>query len=211
MTKIEPFEKYSKEYDKWFIRNHDVYQTELDAIKNLIPINKEGVEIGVGSGRFALPLGIKIGVEPSRKMADMARSKGIQIYESVAEQLPFQDKKFDFTLMVTTICFVDDILKSFQEAYRILKNDGFIIVGFVDKNSELGRRYQLKSEESKFYKYATFHSSEEVIALLKKANFIISDIKQTVYSNKKVNEISLVKNGYGKGNFVVIKALKIDK
>jgi ubiquinone/menaquinone biosynthesis C-methylase UbiE len=144
-------------------------------------------------------------------MADMARSRGIQVYEAVAEQLPFQDKKFDFALMVTTICFVDDILKSFQEAYRILKGDGFIIVGFVDKNSELGRQYQLKAGESKFYRYATFYSSKGVITLLKKANFTISDIKQTVYSNKKVNEISLVKNGYGKGNFVVIKALKIDK
>jgi len=73
MTKIEPFEKYSKEYDEWFIRNQDIYLAELNAIKSLISSNKFGVEIGVGSGRFALPLGIKVGVDPSRKMAEISR------------------------------------------------------------------------------------------------------------------------------------------
>lgn len=208
MAKIESFEKYSKEYDEWFIRNQDTYQAELNAIKSFIPKNKEGIEIGVGSGRFALPLGIKIGVEPSKKMAGISRKKGIQVYEAVAEQLPFNDKKFDFVLMVTTICFVDDLAKSLQETYRILKNDGFIIIGFIDKNSALGKQYQLKRKKSKFYRYATFYSSEDIIALLKKANFTIPDIKQTVYSNKKVNEMSLIERGYGQGSFVVIKAIK---
>jgi ubiquinone/menaquinone biosynthesis C-methylase UbiE len=121
MAKIESFEKYSKEYDEWFTKNHNIYLAEFNAIKSLIPSDRFGVEIGVGSGRFALPLGIKIGVEPSKKMAEISRKKGIQVYEAVAEQLPFNDKKFDFVLMVTTICFVDDLAKSFQEANRILK------------------------------------------------------------------------------------------
>jgi len=57
--------------------------------------------------------------------------------------------------MVTTICFVDHLAKSFQESYRILKNDGFIVIGFVYKESKLGKQYQLKNEESKFYRNAT--------------------------------------------------------
>ena len=208
MTKIDPFEKNSKEYDEWFIINHDIYQAELDAIKSFIPKDKNGVEIGVGSGRFALPLGIKVGVEPSKKMAELSRNRGIQVYKAIAEQLPFNDKKFDFVLMVTTICFVDDILRSFQEAFRILKDNGFIIVGSIDKNSVLGKRYQLKRKRSKFYRYATFYSSEDIIALLKKTNFTISDVKQTIYSNRKIDEMSLIKNGYGHGSFIVIKAVK---
>ena len=208
MVRIESFEKYSKEYDEWFIINQDIYQAELNAIKSFIPKDKNGVEIGVGSARFALPLGIKVGVEPSKKMAELSRNQGIQVYEAVAEQLPFNDKKFDFVLMVTTICFVDDILKSFQEAFRILKDNGFIVVGFIDKDSVLGKQYQLKRKKSKFYRYATFYSSEDIIALLKKTNFTISDVKQTLYSNKKIDEMSVIKNGYGHGSFIVIKAIK---
>jgi len=207
MAKIESFEKYSKEYDEWFTKNHNIYLAEFNAIKSLIPSDRFGVEIGVGSGRFALPLGIKIGVEPSKKMAEISRKKGIQVYEAVAEQLPFNDKKFDFVLMVTTICFVDDLAKSFQEANRILKNDGFIVVGFVDKESELGKQYQLKGEKSKFYRNATFYSVKETIALLREANFTDVVIKQTVFSGQ-TDKIDSVEDGFGKGSFVIIKAIK---
>jgi len=205
--RVEPFEKYSKEYDKWFIKNQNIYLAELNVIKRLVPSGKFGVEIGVGSGRFALPLDIKVGVEPSKKMAEISRKKRIQVYEAVAEQLPFKDKKFDFVLMVTTICFIDDILKSFQEAFRILKDDGFIVVGFVDKNSELGKRYQLKRKESKFYKDATFYSVKEVINFLRKTNFENVVIRQTVFSSE-IDKLNHVESGYGKGSFVVIKAVK---
>lgn len=207
MVRIESFEKYSKEYDEWFIKNQDIYLAELNAIKRLVPSGKFGVEIGVGSGRFALPLGIKVGVDPSKKMAEISRKRGIQVYEAVAEQLPFNDKTFDFILMVTTICFVDDLVKSFKEAYRVLKTDGFIIVGFVDKESELGKQYQLKKEESKFYRNATFYTVKETITLLRETNFTDVVIKQTVFPGQ-TDKIGLIEDGYGVGSFVIIKAIK---
>jgi ubiquinone/menaquinone biosynthesis C-methylase UbiE len=207
MARIESFEKYSKEYDEWFMKNQNIYLAELNAIKRLVPSDKFGVEIGVGSGRFALPLGIKVGVEPSKKMAEISRKRGIQVYEGVAEQLPFNDKTFDFVLMITTICFVDDLVKSFKEAYRVLKIDGFIIVGFVDKESELGKWYQLKRKKSKFYKDATFYSVEKVIDFLRKTNFENVVIRQTVFSSRTAR-IDSVEDGYGKGSFVIIKAIK---
>ena len=128
MPKIESFEKYSKEYDEWFIRNKTIYLAELKVIKSLIPSGKTGAEIGVGTGRFALPLGIKVGVEPSKKMVEIARDRGVQVYKAVAEELPFNSETFDFALMVTTICFVDDLLKSFNEIHRVLKPNGFIVL-----------------------------------------------------------------------------------
>jgi len=206
MPKIESFEKYSKEYDEWFIRNKTIYLAELKVIKSLIPRGKTGVEIGVGTGRFALPLGIKVGVEPSKKMVEIARDRGVQVYKAVAEELPFNSETFDFALMVTTICFVDDLLKSFNEIHRVLKPNGFIVVGFVDKESKLGREYQLKKENSKFYGSATFYSTEEVISFLKKSYFDVDVIKQTVFSEKE--KIDIVEESYGEGGFVVIKASK---
>ena len=207
MVRIESFEKYSKQYDEWFIKNQNIYLAELNAIKSLVPSDKFGVEIGVGTGRFALPLGIKVGVDPSRKMAEISRKRGIEVYEGVAEQLPFNDKTFDFVLLVTTICFVDDLEESFKEVYRVLKNDGFIIVGFVDKESDLGKRYQLKRKKSKFYKDATFYLAKEVIDFLRKTNFENFVIRQTVFPSR-TGRIDSVENGYGKGSFVIIKGIK---
>lgn len=207
MARIESFEKYSKEYDEWFIKNRALYLAELNIIRSLVPSDTFGVEIGVGSARFALPLGITIGVEPSKTMAELSRQRGIQVYEGVAENLPFHTSTFDVVLFVTTICFVDDLAASLQEAHRVLKTDGFIIVGFVDRESELGKRYQVKRKKSKFYNDATFYSSKEVIHYLRKATFKEMTIKQTIFPSK-TGKVDAIEDGYGKGSFVVIKAIK---
>jgi len=129
MPKTGSFETHTCRYEDWFEKNRDVYHAELEAVRELIPFTgAEGLEVGVGSGRFAVPLGIKSGVEPSEKMATIAEERGIRVYRDVAESLPFSDGDFDFVLMVTVICFVDDILKSFREAFRVLKPGGCIIV-----------------------------------------------------------------------------------
>ena len=206
MPKIEPFEKHSDAYDEWFKKNSDLYDAELEAIRLLIPPpGAEGVEVGVGSGKFAAPLGIKFGVEPSKKMAIKARMQGINVYPGVAEELPFSDGRFEFVLMVTTICFVDDIIKSFREAFRVLKPGGCIIVGFVDKESALGRQYADKCEKSKFYKEASFFSTQEVLKHLEEAGFGTVRIKQTLIPGESQETIL---DGFGKGAFVVIKGVK---
>ncbi|HOJ51670.1 MAG TPA: methyltransferase domain-containing protein [Syntrophales bacterium] len=206
MPKIEPFEKYSDEYDEWFRNNADLYESELETIRQLMPPSgAEGIEVGVGSGKFAAPLGIKIGVEPSKKMAIKARQLGIEVYHGIAEDLPFSDNRFDYVLMVTTICFVDDITRALKEAFRVLKPGGIIILGFVDRESELGRRYMEKREHSKFYKDATFFSTREVLKLLEGTGFKLEQVKQTIISGMPPKTIL---NGFGKGSFVAIKAIK---
>lgn len=206
MPRIEAFEKYSEEYDEWFEKNVGFYEAELGAMRRLVPPpGAEGMEVGVGSGKFAAPLGIKIGLEPSEKMGRKAKRQGIEVYPGVAEDLPFSDDRFDFVLMVTTICFVDDVIKSFREVFRVLKDSGFIIVGFVDKESELGLQYAEKKESSKFYKDATFYSTPEVLRDLKKAGFRTTNILQTLIPGEMPGTIL---EGFGRGSFVVIKGMK---
>jgi len=53
--------------------------------------------------------------------------------------------------MVTTICFVDDVLQSFQEVHRILKTNGAFIIGFVDKESPVGNFYLNDKDRRLFY------------------------------------------------------------
>ncbi len=72
MAKIEPFEKHETRYEEWFEKNIFAFESELQAIRYLLPKKGTGVEIGVGTGRFAVPLAIKIGVEPSKAMRKVA-------------------------------------------------------------------------------------------------------------------------------------------
>jgi SAM-dependent methyltransferase len=207
VPKITAFETYYQEYDDWFLENQYAYQSELDALQSLLPAGLSGVEIGIGTGRFAMPLGIRVGIDPSPKMAAVARSLGLEVHEAVAENLPFPDAAFDFALMVTTICFVDDVDRSLSEAYRILKPGGCLLIGFVDRESELGRAYLKKKETSRFYREATFYSTKEVVLHLEKTGFHAFQFRQTLF-HLALEEIEEVKEGFGEGGFVVVKSVK---
>ncbi|MHB9033609.1 MAG: class I SAM-dependent methyltransferase, partial [Anaerolineae bacterium] len=204
--KNQVFDAYSQEYDDWFDSHPDVYLAELEAVRQLIPPGEaKGLEVGIGSGKFAFPLGIKFGVEPSASMAKRARELGITVFDGAAEQLPSPDGSFDYVLMVTTICFVDDVPQSFREARRVLKPGGYLIIGLVDKESEIGRHYVKVKDKDKFYRDATFYSSAEVVSFLQQANFTDIIAKQTLIPGK---ETGCIQDGYGEGSFVVIRGCK---
>ncbi len=207
MAKVGPFEDYPFQYEDWFEKNKFAYLSELKAIKGKLPHSRNGIEIGVGSGRFAAPLGIKMGIEPSKRMRKIAKRRGIMAIGSVAEFLPFHNSRFDFALMVTTVCFLDDIEAAFKEAYRVIRPNGQLIIGFVDKNSPIGRLYQKRKDKSVFYKIATFYSVDEVVYYLKKTGFKEFDFSQTIFRDlSSIKDIEPVKDGSGEGSFVVLKA-----
>ena len=209
MAKIEPFEKHKVKYEEWFEKNEFAYKSELQAVRYLLPKKGTGVEIGVGTGRFAEPLGIRVGVEPSKAMRKVAQKRGIEVIDGVAEALPFEDCLFDFALMVTTICFVDDIEASFKEAFRVIKPAGFFINGFVDRKSSLGRFYQKHRAKNVFYKIATFYSVDDVIPYMKKAGFRNLTLTQTIFhALEEIKEVEAMKEGYGEGSFVVVSGMK---
>ena len=209
MAKIRSFEKYHQDYEKWFEQHPYVYESELKAVEHFIDPSKRVVEIGIGSGRFAEPLGIKEGVEPSYEMRKIAHQRGLDARFGVAEQLPLEDSTYDQALMVTTICFVDDPEKSLQEMHRILKPGGEVIIGFVDKDSPVGQTYQKNKEESRFYSEAQFFSADEIGDMLVQHGFGEVKFVQTLFSQlDEVYSPHGVKEGYGEGSFVVARGVK---
>jgi len=210
MPKTEPFDKHLDLYEEWFVVNRYVYASELKAIRHVLPQQGEGLEIGVGSGLFAQPLGIKTGIDPSAGMITKALERGINVKEGVAENIPFPDHSFDYALMVTTICFVDNVDRSLQEAARVLKDHGVFVLAFVDKNSPVGKEYLRMKEKSLFYKEATFFSTQEMMIALKKAGLQPDNTVQTIFGS--LDQVKTVQDfvpGYGEGSFVVIRSKKI--
>ncbi|MBN1447388.1 MAG: methyltransferase domain-containing protein [Bacteroidetes bacterium] len=206
MPNTEPFDTYREEYDNWFVNNRSLYLAELHAVRRLLPTSCfQAMEVGVGTGQFAVPLGIRLGIEPSLPMAARAMRQGVHVASGIAEMLPVADVVLDCVLLVTTICFVDNVVQSFKEISRVLKPGGTVIVGFVDRESELGKSYERRKQASRFYGTATFYSSEEVLQHLTDGGFLIQRVVQTLIPG---NAPSVVTDGYGNGAFVTIRATK---
>lgn len=201
-----PFDPIALEYDQWFDDNPNIYLSELEAIKVFMPNKGKGIEIGVGTGRFAAQLGIKHGIEPSESMSSLAKKRGIEVASGYAEDLPLGDESFDFAIMVTIDCFVNDLKKVFQEAYRILSKGGTLIIGTLHQDGAIAQKY-LSMEDNGVYKNAHLNSVNDTIALLNSCGFTGFETCQTLFSmNPEMVETPIA--GHDKGSFVSIKAIK---
>ena len=206
---INIFDRFALEYDEWFDNNRFAYLSEIEAVRRFIPSTGIGIEIGGGTGRFTEPLRIKIVVEPAEGMVQIAKSHGITVIRALAEQLPFADSSIDYALMVNVICFLSDPLTALKEVRRILKEDGRIIIAIIDKESQLGRKYEHSEGSNKFYSQAVFYSTQQVKEFLNSLNFQHIQICQTIFND--VNAMvkpDTVLEGHGKGGFVVLSGIK---
>jgi len=201
------FERYCKKYDAWYDKHKFAYLSELEALRKVLPKKGKGLEIGVGTGRFAAPLGIKYGIDPSRKMLEIAKKRGVKVRLGSGEKLYFKNSSFDYVAIIITLCFIKDPIKVLGEARRVLKKNGKIIIGIIDKDSFLGKFYQKK--KSIFYKQARFFSVKEATRLLRETGFIKFSYYQTLFKlPDKIDSIEKPKRGFSKGGFVVISGEK---
>lgn len=209
LLRTKPFEIHHRRYDDWFVRHAAAYQSELLAVRALLPWQGLGLSIGVGTGRFAAPMGVQVGIDPVQEVLTYAAKRGVATVQAIAEALPFADCSFDYALSVTTICFVDDIKAMLKEAFRVLKPDGVLVIGFIDRNSNLGQHYLAHQAENVFYHEATFFSADEVEQLLHDAGFSEPVWVQTL--SKKLEEIDEIESlcyGYGQGSFVGVRVCR---
>jgi SAM-dependent methyltransferase len=210
VTGVTVFDQHADEYDRWFDEHEHVYQAEIEALRAFMPSTGLGVEVGVGTGRFAVPLRIRIGVEPAKHMALLAKRRGVEVVQALGERLPFRDGQFDLVLLVTVVCFVDDVPILLRELNRVLKPGGHLIIGFINRNSEIGRLYESRKEASHFYQGARFYAVEEVAGWVKAAGFDSLQFCQTLFGHPDdLDQKNLeVREGCGEGVFTVLRAEK---
>ena len=211
MAHTTVFENNIADYEQWYEDHKAVFESEVKALQaqfEKLPEDLHGIEVGLGTGRFSAALGIKEGIEPAEGMAEKAIQRGIEVMSGTAEKLPYADMHFDFVLYVT-ICYLDQLKLALKEAHRVLKRNGSVIIGFLDKEQPIAQNYQEKRHRSTFYKGATFYSVNRVETLLREVGFGDLEINQTLFGElDEIEAVQLPKEGYGEGSFVVVKATK---
>jgi len=208
-----PFDSLALDYDNWFDREGmPIFAIETEAFRQILPsLPKPWLEVGVGSGRFAQALGIEIGLDPSVRLLDIARSRGLNVLLGRGENTPFADGALGTVFLIVTVCFVDSPLAVLTEANRLLGRGGKIVLGLVLRESPWGQFYQVKGEKGhRFYKYATFYSYAEVNGLLEQAGFSVEKTISTLFQRPgQVGHMESPREGYSAdAGFTIVLAGK---
>ena len=206
--KIEYYDQNWQEYDTWYDNHPAIYESELNVLKKAIPLGV-GLEIGVGTGRFASPLSLEFGLDPAFNMLKLAEQRGVKVIQGIGENLPFKNESFNFALIVLTIWLVDNPLSVLKEAVRVLKKRGVLILGILDRESSWGKFYMRKAAKSSFYKSPHFFSPEEILLIFKDISLEFDAAFQTlIQPPPDIKYREEPERGYGQGGFVVLKAIK---
>jgi ubiquinone/menaquinone biosynthesis C-methylase UbiE len=175
------FDEHAGDYDTWFDEHKSMYQAQLRILRGAVPHFRRGLEVGVGSGRLAAPLGIKCGIDPSQNLTRMAKRRGVEITLGEAEHLSYRTGSFDFVLMMTVICFLDDIQRAFHEAHRVLEPGGTLVAGFIEAGGEIFQKYQHEPIKGQFLRFATFRTMDGVYGFFNDTGFADISILQRMH------------------------------
>ena len=178
------FDRMTDTYDAWYdsAEGRPLYESELKCLRPLVEDSPGPVlEIGVGTGRFAMHFPDVTGIDPSLHALAMAEKRGVKTVHGYGENLPFSDKTFGCVLIIVTLCFVENPLDVLREAKRVLRKDGSIIIGLVPGDSLWGAFYEEKKRAGHpFYRSAEFYSLQDLENMLHAAGLKISRIRSTL-------------------------------
>ena len=90
----EAFDKIAETYDEWYDDN-PLFDCELRALSEVTSVSPLSLEVGVGSGRFSQALGIRYGVDPAPGLLRLAKRRGVQPVQALAEALPFKKSSLE--------------------------------------------------------------------------------------------------------------------
>jgi SAM-dependent methyltransferase len=139
-------EVQAERYEKWFQSEEGsfAYALESRLLKLLVSRwprrGQKLLEIGCGPGIFLelfWEVGFDVyGIDASPAMLKRARrrlGKQAVFHQGHAEHLPFEDKEYDFSVMITVLEFSDDPAAALAEACRVARKG--VLVAFLNRNS----------------------------------------------------------------------------
>jgi ubiquinone/menaquinone biosynthesis C-methylase UbiE len=182
---------YDEYYNSNFGRKVDfVEKRRVKKFIEQIPI-KSALEIGCGTGhwtQFFIDNGFRLtAIDVSENMINKAREKnlnGVEFSIKNIEEIDYPDNYFENVFAITSLEFVDNRGKAFEQIYRILKPGGYLLIGCLNINSYLGKT----KNSNKVFKNANFFDEKQLQEILSK--FGIPQIGASALITENSDEIA---------------------
>jgi len=186
-TRYEPFaKKIAKTYEKYGVKeNPNIIDLACGPAFLLMEIQKKIPNVSL------------LGIDSSEKMLSHAKLKieqygvqNIEFKQGMAESIPIEDNSISVVTCLNSFHDFQDPKKALSEIYRILKNEGILIL--KDKNPNYPKwkmkihfyflRFKMSKERSKRYYKSSHHwiNPQELDKWMKELNFKVSFTSRSV-------------------------------
>jgi ubiquinone/menaquinone biosynthesis C-methylase UbiE len=145
------FDRVADIYDETRGFPEDANEKVLDALSRDMTEGAAILDIGSGTGRFALPLSRRgfsvVGIDISDKMLGVSRSKGFnRCVRGDSSLLPFKGATFDFALATHVLHLLEDWVVTLAEVGRVVK-DSLLSIVIERESGWFGEEYHELLEE----------------------------------------------------------------
>ena len=194
----EYYSKRSKDYDMqksrtWNTREgfgNEVFDELLTALEGFE--NRLLLELGVGSGRNALPLLEKVkpqlvGLDLSREMLKQAKTKmlsfkdGFDLILADGEHLPFVSQAFDAVVSMSTMHYFAFQWRIIKRLRKALKENGTLVCGDLTVSETDNQGFFEGLEKTLSRAHARYYKPSRMKRLMEKQGFRISKMKTIAY------------------------------
>ncbi len=146
------FDRVAATYDETRALSPKVMSHVLGILVDQL-LGKSVLEVGVGTGRFAVPLqksGIGVvGVDISHKMVELGLGKGLRnVVLADGARLPFTPRAFDLATTTHVLHLVPDWKDVLLEIVRVTRDSYFSIIERSSRTTNLHREYDRLAAEA---------------------------------------------------------------
>ena len=229
----QKFDGYAAKYDEWFMKNDNLFESELRLFKKVLGdiSGKKILSVGCGSGLFESYIDSSNieGIEPSEDMGQIAIKRGVNVIKfGLIEDVELPDNEYDIIYFNGSSSYMEDLSPVYGKCKKALKEGGKLILLDVPKESAFGFMYLLgKSLNTYDHEYlegampelpyplalassGVWHTTESKIEVLKnlgfnKFSYYQTLVKNPLYTNEEPEEVI---EGYKSGGYVAIIAEK---
>lgn len=123
------------------------------------------LDVGCGTGHFSrhfAGIGLSVtGVDPDPAALKYAMTQGgdIRYMQGNVLELPFADNSFEYTIAVTSLCFIEDPLQALREMWRVTRHT--LALGLLNRRSLL----HWKKQGQGSYSGARWDTASEVLKM----------------------------------------------
>lgn len=176
-------------YDAWYHspRGRWIGDTEYRLLYALLRprLGAAVLDVGCGSGYFTRRLSeqglLVTGIDPDRDMVRYAASHeaaGERYLVGDAHALPFRNRQFEYTVAMTSLCFVADQAQALREMIRVSRER--VALGLLNRRSILFLQKGTRGG-SGAYRGAHWHTADEVRPLFETCKLRLIALRSAIH------------------------------